>query len=287
MDSRLQTFLTLCKVLNYRITAEELHMTQPAVTKQIQSLEQLYNTKLFIYDGKKLNKTENCRILEEYCESLMYNYNEIKKELQSEKETVLRIGATKTIGDYVLNPLILKYLSNDKNSLSLTVDNTENLLKMLDSSKIDFAVAEGFFSKKKYNSILFKKADFVGICPKNHSFAGKTIDVDEILKETLIVREDGSGTRDILEHDLYSAGYRISDFKKTIFISSFKLIRELVENGIGISFVYKAVIGENDRISCFHVKNFRSFHEFNIVSLKNTNSKKYIKAFFGKSIMGE
>ena len=51
MDTKLQTFLTLCRLMNYRLTAEELHLTQPAVTKQIQSLEQIYQTKLFIYEN--------------------------------------------------------------------------------------------------------------------------------------------------------------------------------------------------------------------------------------------
>ena len=52
MDAKLETFLTLCRVMNYRVAAEELHLTQPAVTKQIQSLEQQYGVKLFRYDGR-------------------------------------------------------------------------------------------------------------------------------------------------------------------------------------------------------------------------------------------
>ena len=63
MDSKLHTFLTLCQTMNYRIAAEHLHLSQPAVTKQIQALEQALHTKLFRYDGHTLHKTEACLLL--------------------------------------------------------------------------------------------------------------------------------------------------------------------------------------------------------------------------------
>ena len=59
MDPKLHTFLTLCQTMNYRMAAERLHLSQPAVTKQIQALEQSLQTKLFTYDGHTLHKTEN------------------------------------------------------------------------------------------------------------------------------------------------------------------------------------------------------------------------------------
>ena len=173
MDTKLQTFLTLCRLMNYRQTAEALHMTQPAVTKQIQSLEQFYGAKLFIYDGRKLKKTRACELLERYCESLAYNYREIKKALSGSGETLIRIGATKTIGDYCLSGHIAKFLSNSQNNLSLIVDNTEHLLKQIDSAELDFAVVEGPFDKKRYAHSLWRLENFTGICKESDDNRGK------------------------------------------------------------------------------------------------------------------
>lgn len=281
MDTKLQTFLVLCRFMNYRLTAEELHLTQPAVTKQIQALEQLYETKLFTYDGRKLEKTSACLLLEEYAQRLQYNYEEIQKALKGNEEIFIRIGATKTIGDYVIGSSVAKFLSKPNHSLFLIIDNTERLLQMLDSSQLDFVILEGLFNKKKYDFQLLKNESFVGICPKNHRFAGKTVSISEIAKEPIIVREEGSGTRDILEYELKRGGYDLTIFPKVTYISSFKLIRELVLKGLGISFVYRAVIEDNkDNFATFKVENFNYEYEFNIVYLKNTSAKKYINRFF-------
>ncbi len=280
MDIKLQTFMLLCEKMNFRQTAEALHLTQPAVTKQMQALEQIYNTKLFTYDGRKLQKTANCIILEEYAKSLNYNYEEIKKALKGDSEVFIRIGSTKTIGDYVIGDLVAEYLSYPNHNLSLIIDNTERLLHMLDSSQIDFALVEGLFNKKKYDFRLFRKELFIGVCPKNHEFAGRTVSIDDIRNETIIVRESGSGTRDILEHELKSLGYDLSIFHKTIYISSFKLIRDLVLHNFGISFMYNAVIASDNSFATFKVENFYHDHEFNIVYLKNTDAKKYAELFF-------
>jgi DNA-binding transcriptional LysR family regulator len=282
MYTKLQTFLVLCRTMNYRITAEQLHLTQPAVTKQIQSLEKEYNTKLFRYDGSRLHKTEKCYILEEYASSLQYVYKELVSSMQEAKPPLLRIGATKTIGDYVLRRDVADYLSVSDRSLSLVVDNTKRLLTMLDTNQLDFAAVEGLFNKKKYDYKLLREEPFVGICPKEHKFNGRCIMLEELFKESIIVREAGSGTRNILERQLASVGYDLKAFHKTIFISSFKLIRELVLNNLGISFVYKAVIENDDRFGTFTVDNITAAHEFNIVYLKNTNAGKLADIFFGK-----
>ena len=102
MESKLHTFLMLCQTMNYRLAAERLHLSQPAVTKQIQSLEQSLRTKLFTYDGHTLRKTESCLLLERYAISMQYQFEELQLAIRDKKRLRLRIGATKTIGDYVL-----------------------------------------------------------------------------------------------------------------------------------------------------------------------------------------
>ena len=279
MDSKLQTFLTLCQTMNYRIAAEQLHLSQPAVTKQIQSLEQILQTKLFRYDGHTLHKTEACLLLERYAITQQYQFEELQLAIADKKRFNLRIGATKTIGDYVLIDAIKEYLSDPGHELSLMVDNTMHLLQMLDENQLDFAVIEGAFSKTKYDSYLLRMEPFVGICAKNSPLCGQHISVEELLKQTIIVREKGSGTRRIFEERLAAVGYELSDFYREVSISSFVAIKALVDAGIGISFLYNSVVAKENDIGTFTVDGITEPHPFHVVYTQNTSARNYAEQF--------
>ena len=282
MEQKLYTFLALCQTMNYRLAAERLHLSQPAVTKQIQSLEQSVQTKLFYYDGHTLHKTEKCLLLERYAISQQYQFEELQLAIANKKRQKLRIGATKTIGDYVLIDAIKNYLSHSSHELSLVVDNTKHLLQMLDENQLDFAVIEGTFSKTKYDSYLLRMEPFVGICAKNSPLCGKHIGIEELLSETIIVREEGSGTRRIFEERLMASGYELSDFFREVSISSFVSIKALVADGIGISFLYHSVVSKEENIGIFTVDGITEPHAFHVVYTRNTNAKKYSKQFLGE-----
>lgn len=279
MDFKLRTFLVLCQTMNYRLAAERLHLSQPAVTKQIQSLEQSLQTKLFYYDGHALHKTEKCLLLERYAISMQYQFEELQLAIAEKERTLLRIGATKTIGDYVLIDAIKDYLREPSHELSLVVDNTKHLLQMLDENQLDFAIIEGTFSKTKYDSYLLRMEPFVGICAKGHPLCGMHIPVRDLLKETIIVREEGSGTRRIFEERLTASGYGLNDFSRTVSISSFVSIKALVAAQIGISFLYDSVVAKDEGIGTFTVDGLTEPHAFHVVYTRNTNAKKYSEQF--------
>lgn len=102
MDQKLETFLTLCKTMHYGRAAELLHLSQPAVSKHIQALEAQYGVRLFTYQARRLQKTREGDILEQYAFSLRYNEEMLLARLHEKSKTLLRIGATKSIGDYIL-----------------------------------------------------------------------------------------------------------------------------------------------------------------------------------------
>ena len=275
MELKLYTFLTLCQTMNYRLAAERLHLSQPAVTKQIQSLEQSLQTKLFYYDGHTLHKTGKCLLLERYAISQQYQFEELQLAIADKKRLKLRIGATKTIGDYVL-------IDAPSHELSLVVDNTKHLLQMLDENQLDFAVIEGNFSKTKYDSYLLRMEAFVGICAKNSPLCGKHISIEELLCQTIIVRENGSGTRRIFEERLKASGYELSDFSREVSISSFVSIKALVASGIGISFLYHSVVSNENDIGTFTVDGITEPHAFHVVYTRNTNARNYAEQFLGR-----
>lgn len=281
LDYRMETFLTLCEVMNYRETARMLHISQPAVTQHIQHLEREYGCRLFSYDGHRLTKTDDARIMEEYARSMKYNELSLRQRLESRDIRELKIGATKTIGDYVIGNQVRDFLSRKENALTLIVDNTENLLRMLEENRLDFAIVEGGFDKRRFDWRPFRSEPFVGICGKNHPFCGREITVAELLTQTVIHREPGSGTRAILEQKLQGYNESLERFRRHICISSFKLILEVVKAGIGVSFVYRVLADSDPELGTFRLQGEPIIREFSVVFLKNTHPEEKIRLFLG------
>lgn len=272
LDNRIYTFLALCQEMNYRKTAEKLLMTQPAVTQHIHYLENLYGCKLFNYEGKTLSKTPQAELLESHARSVVYNENAFQKSISAEKKVTLSVGATKTVGDYVINEMVTQWLENPNIDLNLTVDNTEHLFLQLHMFELDFLMVEGYFDKSQYDYRLIRKEELVGICSLDHPFAGKNVALSDVFKEHLILREVGSGTRKVLENFLASENYTFGEFEKTSMISSFQLIQEAVMKNLAISFVYNAIPIKNPKLAVFRIENRPIYHELNYVFLKDTKA---------------
>ena len=287
LDYRFKSFLTLYETMNYHRAAEALNLSQPAVTQHIQALEREYGCRFFHYDGRRLTRAENADKMAMYIRSSLYNDGQLRQRLLLEKPEALRIGATKTIGEYVIGDRITAYLADPKANIDLTVDNTARLLSLLDENKLDFALVEGFFDKQRYGFRLMRQEPFVGICAQNHPFAGKTVSILEMLPETLLLREKGSGTRAIGEQILESAGYTPESFSRVVCINSFELICRVVNAGEGISFVYQAIAAAQASlgrsISAFRIPGKDILREFNYVFLPGTSAEEKLQAFIRAS----
>ena len=281
LDYRIDTFLTLCESMNYRKTAEMLHISQPAVTQQIHYLENQYGQKLFVYENRRLVKTEAAAILEQYARAAKLQEKDLREKLESSPIHTLRIGATKTIGDYYLKEDIRRYLQSPDNALTLIVDNTEHLLRLLEENELDFSVVEGFFDKTRFDSILLRREPFVGICRKDHPFAGREVTMEELLQQTIIHREAGSGTRAILEQELRGYNESLQRFQRHICISSFNIILDLVKQGFGVSFVYNILADSDPALAKFSIRGETVVREFNVVYLKYADMGEKIRLFFG------
>lgn len=265
MEQKLETFLTLCHTMHYGKAAEQLHLSQPAVSKHIQALEQQYGVPLFEYSGRRLHKTPQGELLEQYASSMRYNEENLMKKLHGEQKTLLR------------------FLKDPQNRLQFQVDNTANLLALLEEGELDFAVLEGLFDKQRYDWFLLRQEPYIGICGVDHPFAGRQISIEELFAERLILREQGSGTRKILEGELIKQGYHTDAFSDCICISSFKVIKELVRENCGISFLYEAVVKGDERFGHFICPPLTGSHELNVVFLKNTEAGKYARLFLKDS----
>ena len=110
LDYRVLTFLTLYDEMNYRRTAEKLNMTQPGVTQHIHYLEHYYGVKLFSYDGRTLSRTHNAQQLKRYFDSIRAEEMDIRGKFISPDTVHITVGATKTIGEFVIVPEIRAFL---------------------------------------------------------------------------------------------------------------------------------------------------------------------------------
>lgn len=275
LDFRIETFLTLCQEKSYTKTAQKLCITQPAVSQHIRYLEQHYGCSLVFFKSKNLYLTTQGEELRKYALLSKADWNKVSTRLKDENEVKrISFGATLTIGEYIM-PEILAGLINhtDYSLLSMLVDNTETLLLKLQQGLIDFAFIEGQLDKREYTTRLFSPARFIPVCSVNHEFADRLVSFDEIFTQRLIVREIGSGTRGVLEQVLLEHNQKIQSFPHIVEIGNLNAIKNLVEKGLGITFLYEnAVTAELRRgtLKKILLSDFEAVREFNFICLKNS-----------------
>lgn len=288
LDFRHETFLALCRIRSYTKTAQALHLTQPAVTQHIKALEAHYGNRLFIYADKTLTLTEHGARLYQFASTVASDSDTLAEILR--KKTLsnppLRFGATLSIGQYIM-PNILKQIltQNPETPVSMLVENTHHLLNKLDQGEIQFALIEGLFEKAAYHSELFAQEPFVAVCSKNSSFGDDTISFQELLKSNLIIREQGSGTREIFENLLSKRNLSTNCFSKVTEIGSMETIKYLVRNGLGITFLYRAAAKREllqGELRQLHIQDFKAENELNFVFLKNSQHASDFLAWFHK-----
>lgn len=286
IDFRHETFLALCDIKNYTKTAEHLHITQPAVTQHIQYLEDKYNCKLFYFENKKLTLTVQGEQLRKLVIRVIADSTHFKRNIENNdfSEDPIIFGATLSIGEYIMPKILTDILEkNPKLNIHMEVNNTQVLLEKLWKGEIDFAIVEGVFDKSNYNSMLFSLERFIPICASSSILASKTIEFSEMLRSSLIIREKGSGTREILENLLKQYNYSLNSFNNYIEIGNMSVIKKLVTNNLGITFLYEVVAKdeiEKGELSKIDISRFDIQREFNFVFLKDSFYKdKYLEYY--------
>ena len=270
LDFRMETFLAVCQCMNFTRASEQLNITQPAVSQHIRFLEKHYNTKLFRYEGKKLRLTGAGEILRNASLTMMHDELSMQSEMQKSEETEeIRFGATRTVGDVLMGKILENYLKNyPEAGIHMIVENTKELLKRLDEGTIDFALVEGFFKKSEYDYQKYSDENYIGVCSPDYQFHETPETVENLFQERILLREEGSGTREVLERWLDSQNLSIRDFRQTMEVGSLQTIRELTKAGCGITFLYEAAVKEDLKAGTLQkipLKDFHVSHEFTFI----------------------
>jgi len=263
-------------------------MTQPAISQHIQFLENYYQVKLIQAKGKHFSLTEEGKALLEYAKTLYASSQRVFPLLNRIKNhvKVLNFGATLTIGEYMLPPVLYRIFKEDPEvNISMYVENTHILQEMLWDGKIDFALLEGHFNQNEFESKLLSDETFIGVCSPDNKIAAKTNELKELLSQNLILREPGSGTRDILEQALYNQNLGVRDFNRIIEIGNMNAIKELCHQNIGITFMYREAVKKElaqGYLKEIPIRNLNISHPFSFVYLKNSPDRSQIEYWFEK-----
>lgn len=243
-DHKLKVFCTVAETKSFSKTSEIIHLTQPAVSLQIQALEETYQTKLFDRTSNGITLTPSGEILYSYAKDILALYAEAEREIGKITGLIkgsIMIGASTTIGNYVLPNVIVDFKRmTPKVRINVTIDNTKKIEDLLNSGAIDFGVVEGTPTKQRIISEPLIKDELIVIIPPNHPWSKKkSVSVFDLTKEPFLLREEGSVTRLQIERFLHSHGISLNDLKVVMSLGGIEPIKLAVENGIGISIISK------------------------------------------------
>lgn len=275
VDQRLITFLTLATIKNFTKAGEILNLTQPAVSQHIKFLEDHYGITLFKKSERTINLTPEGEILFKYGQELAGIERTLERELKNQQgiKRTYQVGATMTIGGYVLPYILGEYKTQHENiDVFLKVNNTKEIIQRLISRKIDLALVEGPFSKKRFKYRKLKDDKLVlAVSPKHDFYGREAVKLEEVLKGRLILRERGSGTREVFENTIMEMGYNLETINTYMEVGSINAIKSLVESNLGYTIISQEAIKREVELGLIAIKpiaGLEIMREFNFVYLE-------------------
>jgi len=243
---RLKVFRAVAEHLNFRKAAEHLFLTQPAITLQIKALENDLGVRLFDRSANRVTLTAQGSTLLRYAKKIASLSAEAEQKLTADdgqSSGDLALGVSTTIAQYVLPRLIGAFLDeHPRVQLSLHSGNTEEVVKLLLDGKVSIGLIEGPARERGVHVEPFMRDELVLIAPPNSDAAH--FSPQQILACSLLMREQGSGSRRVVETALEKSGFKLKAFKSVMDLDSTEAIKSSVEAGLGIGFVSRWAISK-------------------------------------------
>ncbi|MFS0601211.1 LysR family transcriptional regulator [Peribacillus frigoritolerans] len=281
----LKTFVTLVEVKNFTKTAEILLMSQPSVSLHIKKLEEEFQTKLFLRSPKFLKVTLTGEILYDRAKQMITIYEQTRQDIQEHDRSIkgeLKIGASFTIGEYILPSLLIDLQEEyPELELQVVIGNTEEIVQAVRLYKVDIGLIEGQTNEKELSVHPFMQDELFIVSSNKHELANKDdVEITDLHDQAWVTREVGSGTREYLNHVIRSNGLKI---KSILTISSNQGIKEtLIKNGSGLALLSRSVIErdvQNKIISIIQVKDESFNRTLSYVYSPIMKDKKNVKTF--------
>ncbi len=238
---RLTVFRAVAQHLSFSRAAEELLLTQPAVTQQIRALEEQFAIPLFHRGGGRISLTPGGSALLPFAQQMKALSDAAVAAVAKaygQQAGELSIGASQTIAQYLLPTFIAAFLqSNPQVHITARSGNTDQMLSALVAGEVQLALLEGPEQRTDVHIEPFMEDHMVLVVPASHEWAGETISPDELRAQPLLTREFGSGSRRIVEQALASAGLKTKDLFLRMQLDSTEGLLNAVEAGLGVTFV--------------------------------------------------
>ncbi|MFZ5642669.1 MAG: selenium metabolism-associated LysR family transcriptional regulator [Bacillota bacterium] len=241
---QLKAFYMVAKHLNFSRAAEEMSLSQPAVSRQVAALEKNLGLELFVQRGRRVELTDAGRSLFDYADRIFELAEQAERAVSQFKDLErgkVLIGASKTVGSYILPPLLRAFQERYPNiDITLRMGNSEEVEQLVDEKDIDIGFIGGQAKNISIHSEPYLKDELVVIIsPEHYLNSKKDVSVKDITGLPLIWREKGSITRSLME-DFFNNNK--IEFEKKIEIGCTEAIKRLVAAGVGIAFVSRSSI---------------------------------------------
>ncbi len=286
-DHKLKVFCTVAETKSFSKTSEIIHLTQPAVSLQIQALEEIYETKLFDRSSSTVTLTPAGEVLYKYAKEILGLYANVEKvigEITGLVKGSISIGASSTIGNYLLPGVITDFKkAHLKIKIHLLVGNTKRVVDLLNSGSIDIGLVEGEVSRQKMVVEKLIPDELLLVVPAHHPWAKKKdIPISELTKEPFIFREGGSGTRQMIEMFFSKYGISPNNMKVAMVLGSTEAIKEAVENGLGVSILSRWAVRKELKygtLQLLRIKEEKVNRDFSLIINKNSVSSHSVDEF--------
>jgi DNA-binding transcriptional LysR family regulator len=248
MDTRqLAAFCAVVERKSFSHAAERLGVTQPAVSLQIRSLEQRLGRQLLDRSGRRVEPTEAGRRLYASAQRVLAAEEHLLEELDADDEGAitgtLELGASTGPGGTVVPLLLCEFQEQHPDmGVRLTVSDTQTVVDRVAGRELELGIVG---AGRRHRGVAFEpffSDEVVLACPADHRFAGKTVSLDDLKGEKLIVMQDGAGVRQVIEDELRKAGMRLRDLDVRLELGLQESVRSAVLAGHGIAFISRLAI---------------------------------------------
>ncbi|NLJ72972.1 MAG: LysR family transcriptional regulator [Syntrophomonadaceae bacterium] len=281
-----KTYVRVVETQNLSRTAEEFELSQPAITKQIQSLEDYYGILLLERSGRKLKTTEAGETLYQCAKDiikLMEKTEKAMEEVSESRRGKLFLTASNIPGQYILPPIIKKYKDKYPNvAISLDIGDTESVFNQVIEREKDIGFVGGWIKNRKVDGFKWLDDELVVIVPENHKLAKQAeVKVLDIIGEKWIIREKGSGTRSAIEELLVANNFKEEDLNVFIEAGSTETVLASVESGMGVSIVSKWAFKKdvNRKIKSIKIADAGASRAFYVIYPRQKSRRKSVSNF--------
>ncbi len=286
-DHKLKVFCTVAETRSFSKTSEIIHLTQPAVSLQIQALEEMYETKLFDRSSSRVTLTPSGEVLYKYAKEILALYTAAEKvigEMTGLVKGSITIGAGSTIGNYLLPSVISDFRkTHPKIKVHLLVANMQRVIELLNAGNINVGLVEGDVKRQKIVVDKLLSDELLLIVPAHHPWAKrKEVSVSELIEEPFILREAGSGTRQTIEKFLARHGITLQGMKVSMVLGTTQATKEAVENGLGLSIVSRWAARKEIKYGTLSMLSFKEekiLRNFSLITYKNSVSSHAVEEF--------